>query len=100
MSILIPGTDITLSDDDTKAICVAASAVGGAIALPLIAGGGIGIAAAGTAFGISTEVLAVVGGISGATAANRLIPDNPDYLFVEDISSNKSEIDDLRNGDF
>ena len=100
MSILIPGTDITLSDDEMKATCVALSAIGGAIALPLIAGGGIGIAAAGTAFGISTEVLAVVGGISGATAANRLIPDNPDYLFVEDISSNKSEIDDLRNGDF
>ena len=53
-----------------KVTSVTAAAVLGAIALPIITGGGIGISMAGSAFGISAPTVSVIGASTGAYVAH------------------------------
>ena len=89
--------DITARD-----IAITAGIIGGAIALPLIAGGGIGIAMAGSAFGISAETLAITGAIAGGVAGHKLTKEAPseEITSEDEYSDNEADIQWLRNGDF
>jgi hypothetical protein len=57
---------------DTNYGAILGGAFVGALLLPVITGGGIGIAAAGTAIGIGEGIIATFGAVAGATAAHKL----------------------------
>ena len=92
----------TPSEITARDIAITAGIIGGAIALPLIAGGGIGIAMAGSAFGISAETLAITGAIAGGVAGHKLTKDAPseEITSEDEYSDNEADIQWLRNGDF
>lgn len=89
------------SQDDRNAL-IALSAIGGAIALPVLAGGGIGVAMAGGAFGISAELLALTGGAAAAASANKMLPkvSTSEITPEDEYSDNEADLAYLRNGDF
>jgi len=62
--------------DDTW-VLVGAAALG-AVALPALLGGGIGIAIGGSAFGISAETPAIVGAIGSAAGAHKITSKSDD----------------------
>lgn len=61
------------SSDDWKGYAVLTAAALGAIAVPTMLGGGIGVVAMGSAFGISEAWLAVAGGAGAAKVADTVI---------------------------
>ena len=116
MRIQFPGSDVIIDNWSVTTgnpvvegepytahdIAVTLGIVGGAIALPVLAGGGIGIAMAGSAFGIGVETLAIGGAIAGGVAGHNLTKDvlSEELTPEDEYSDNEADLAYLRNGDF